>query len=168
MVVTQVRLERAGARKPAARLRAFQFNVEGRDFSPPLGSCNRSWVAHEPKIATRIIFWRKDTARFRPAHHAEQLDAVGRDASLTRRRILLSLRDEAAIDDDKPAARELGRRERPVAGSENVAAQGRTARVNERLGARHEYGGEFHAAELVVCGIKLCPVLAGRQIDRRC
>ena len=36
-------------------VRAFQFDEKRRNLAPALGSSNRNWVAHKPKIATGII-----------------------------------------------------------------------------------------------------------------
>src|SRR5262245_5470860 len=160
MLVAQVRRQRAGARQPAGWLRAFQFNVKGRDLAPALRSCNPSGVARKPDIAAGIILCREHTARFRPAHHADVIGATGGGGNSTRGGVLPSLRHKTAIDDDNPASRELRRRKRPIAGPRNVAAQCRTARIDERLGARYEGRGKFHVAELVLCRIELYPALA--------
>src|SRR5215467_4278099 len=127
MLVAQVDLERPGARQPAGGLRAFQFDEKRRNLAPTLGSSNRNWVAHKPKIATGIILRRKDASGFRPPHHADQVGLAGGRPGGPRRRILSSLRHEASIDDDDPAGRDLSWREYPIAGSGHIAAQGRAA-----------------------------------------
>src|SRR5262249_60984212 len=76
MLVAQVHRQRARARQPAGWLRAFQFNVKGRDFAPALRSCNPSGVAREPDVAGGIILCGKHTARFWPAHHADEIGAT--------------------------------------------------------------------------------------------
>src|SRR5207248_7982343 len=156
MLVAQGRRERAGARQPAGRLWAFQFNVEGRDFAPALGSCNSSGVAREPEIMGGIILCREHTARFWPSHHADKIGRTGDGGNSTRGGVLPSLRHETTIDDHNPAGRELGRCKYPITGPRNIAAQGRTARVDERLGGRYKRGGKFHVPEFVLCRIELC------------
>src|SRR5262249_61804783 len=117
----------AGAWAPARWLRAFQFDEERRDLAPALGSRDRHRIAHEPNAAIGIILRREGAAGFRPANHANQVGTATGRPDGAHRRILPSLRDKAAIDDDEPAGRELGSCEYPIAGSGHVAAQGRAA-----------------------------------------
>src|SRR5499427_3561525 len=168
VLVAQVDLERPGARQPALGLRALQFDEKRRDLAPTLGSSNRNWVAHKPKIATGIILRRKDASGFRPPHHADQVGVAGGRPGGPRRRILSSLRHEASIDDDDPAGRDLSWREYPIAGSGHIAAQGRAAGVDERFRTRHERCREFDATELIACRSETRPALTRRQIARGC
>src|SRR5262249_30703749 len=87
---------------------------------------------------------------------------AGGDPGGPRRRILPSLRHEAAIDDHDPAGGDLSWREHPVAGSGHIAAQGRAARINECFRTRHERGREFDATELIACRSKTRPALTRR------
>src|SRR6201981_1060495 len=106
VLVAQVDFERPGARQPAGGLRAFQFDEKRRNLAPALGSSNRDWVAHKPKIATRIILRQKGASGFRPPHHADQVGVAGGRPSDPRSRILSSFRHEAPVDDDEPAGRD--------------------------------------------------------------
>src|SRR5947199_205288 len=107
MLVAQGRRERAGARQPAGRLWVFQFNVEGRDFAPALGSCNSSGVAREPEIMSGIILSLEHTARFCQAHHADKISRAGDGGNSTRGGVLPSLRHETTIYDHNSAASEF-------------------------------------------------------------
>ena len=167
MFVAQVRLERARARKRPWRLRTFQFDEEGSHVAPALGGCDRSGVAHEPKIALRFVLWREGGAGFRPAHHADQVDSADDLAGRARCRILTSLRHETTIDDDQSAGGKPGRRQIP---NSRVRTR-RCARPSpwRRLGLprRAQTRRKFHMTELIVRRIKPRPAGARRQIGRR-
>ncbi len=166
MRIAQIDLERARARQAARRLRALELDIEGGDLAPALGGGDRHLVAHKPEIARGVLLRGERPARLRPAHHADHLDRSDALRCRTSGLILPSFRHETAIDDHEVAARKPRRREHPVAGSRHVAAQGRSAAIDQRLLSGQERGGEFDPAELVVCRIEARPARARGQIDR--
>ena len=99
----------------------------------------------------------------RPAHHADNLDRARDLAGGPRGGVLARLGNEAAIDDHEAAVEKPRRREDPITGAGDVGAKGRGRRVNERLLAVIEGGGECDAAVFVARRIEARPGRRRRQ-----
>ena len=127
----------------------------------------RLGVAHVPDIVFNVVVRREQTARFRPAHIADDVDAAARRALKARRLVLAVGRHEAAIDQDDAAASQPRRREHPEALPFDIGAQRRTGSVGIGLLALEEFGGECDAGIFV--GVRHQPLPAGarRQGFRR-
>ena len=106
------------ARAWGRRRRAPAPPARCRTAPPPDHLCALAMASGSRRYQTlclRIVGGREQAARFRPAHHADDVDGAARRRRPARR-VLAVERHVAAIDDDDAAAGKPRRREHPVAG----------------------------------------------------
>src|SRR4051794_41627404 len=106
MVVGEARLERPDLGETAGRGRRLLVDVERRDRAPPFRDGDPGGIPDEPEVLRGRVIRGKRAALLRPAHRADDLGDAMWLPFAPRVRVLLSFRDETAVDDNEAAVRE--------------------------------------------------------------
>src|SRR5262249_27918315 len=126
VIIGKGRMQPAGPRQAPGRVRAFQFEIKGRNAEAH-GHCDRGGVAGKPDVAGWIACGREHARGLGPTQYADHVDRPRNRSVRTGGTIPLALWHKAAIDHHEGAACEPCGHKYPIARAAAPFPEGRPA-----------------------------------------